>query len=77
MDDYRAWKTLAPTGLLLVGLGVSVIADAAIRRSTAVRSAGWIAEGTVGLVAMNSGISLFGEAVKRRAVLDVGAARHQ
>lgn len=74
MDDYRAWKTFAPTGLLLVGLGVSVIADAAVRRGAGASPARWIAEGTAGLVAMNSGVSLFGEAVKRRAVLDSGRA---
>lgn len=75
MDDHRAWKTLAPSGLLLVGLGVSVVTDAAVRRSAGVRAVGWIAEGTVGLVALNSGLSLFGEAVKRRALLDARAER--
>lgn len=74
MDDYRAWKTLAPSGLLLVGLGVSVVADAAVRRGGGVRFATWGAEGTLGLVALNSGLSLFGEAVKRRALHDVRVA---
>ena len=31
----------------------------------------WAAEGTAGLVALNAGLSVFGEAVKRRALHDV------
>jgi hypothetical protein len=30
-----------------------------------------VGEGTVGLVLLNAGLSLFGEAVKRRALYDV------
>ena len=75
MDDYRAWKTLAPAGLLLVGLGVSVVTDAAVRRHDGAGLARWGGEGTLGLLALNGGLSLFGEAVKRRAVLDARGGR--
>jgi len=70
VDDYRAWKVLAPSGLLLVGAGVSTAIDASTRRG----SGGllrWAGQGTVGLVALNAGLCLFGEAVKRRALHDV------
>ena len=76
------WRRLAPGGLLMVGAGASVIADAASRRARgaglgtalgARRSgpAAWVAEGTVGLTLLGAGLSLFGEAVKRRALHDV------
>lgn len=74
-DHYRTWQRYAPLGLLLVGVGASVIADATVRK-TRTGGAGWMLEGTVGLVALNAGLSVFGEAVKRRALYDMatGAA---
>lgn len=69
--DYRVWRRLAPTGLLLVGLGVSVALDAALRKARGDGAAVWVGEGTAGLVALNAGLSVFGEAVKRRALYDV------
>lgn len=71
MDDYRAWKILAPSGLLCVGMGISVVADAASRRGRQSPTLQWFGEGTLGLVLLNGGLSLFGEAVKRRALFDV------
>ncbi|MEW1960493.1 hypothetical protein [Kineococcus sp. NPDC059986] len=68
MDDLTAWKVLAPSGLLLVGAGVCVVTDAAVRRA---RRGRWVGQGTAGLVTLNAGLSLFGEAVKRRALHDV------
>lgn len=77
MDDhYRTWQRFAPLGLLLVGVGASVIADATVRKATSAGGAAWVLEGTAGLIALNAGLSVFGEAVKRRALYDVatGAA---
>jgi hypothetical protein len=71
MDDRRAWKILAPAGLLAVGTGISVVSDAAGRRGRRAPALQWFAEGTLGLVLLNGGLSLFGEAVKRRALHDV------
>ncbi len=71
VDDLTAWKVLAPSGLLLVGAGVCVVTDAAVRRA---RRRPWVVPGTAGLVTLNAGLSLFGEAVKRRALHDVHAA---
>lgn len=75
-DHYRTWQRFAPLGLLLVGVGASVIADATVRKATGDGGAAWVAEGTAGLIALNAGLSVFGEAVKRRALYDVetGAA---
>ncbi|NAZ85668.1 hypothetical protein [Kineococcus indalonis] len=75
MDDFRAWQRLAPLGLLLVGAGVCVVTDAATRRARGTAAGAWVAEGTAGLLGLNAGLSLFGEAVKRRALHDVAARR--
>lgn len=72
-EDYRVWKRLAPRGLVLVGLGVSVALDASWRKARGDRAAAWVAEGTAGLIALNAGLSLFGEAVKRRALYEIRA----
>ena len=76
MDDYPTWQVLAPSGLLLVGAGLSAAIDAGVRRGTGGRAAGWVPEGTLGLVLLNGGLCLFGEAVKRRALHDIRAGRH-
>ncbi len=70
-DDHEVWRRLAPSGLLLVGAGVCVVSDASSRRASGTGVGSWVAEGTVGLVLLNAGLSLFGEAVKRRALYDV------
>jgi len=74
-SDYAVWRRLAPLGLLLVGAGVCVTSDASARRGRGAGAGTWVAEGTAGLVALNAGLSLFGEAVKRRALHDVAARR--
>jgi hypothetical protein len=71
MDDYRAWKVLAPSGLLCVGFGISMVADASSRRGRRSPTLQWFGQGTAGLVLLNGGLSLFGEAVKRRALHDI------
>lgn len=70
-EDHRVWQRLAPSGLLLVGAGLCVIADAATRRARAATPLAWVATGTGGLTLVGAGLSLFGEAVKRRALFDV------
>ncbi|MCU0433964.1 MAG: hypothetical protein MUC87_10960 [Bacteroidia bacterium] len=51
---------LAPAGLVLIGAGLSMAIDAGF-----VRAAGgsWLLYGTLALVVLNSGISIFGRAV--------------
>jgi hypothetical protein len=71
-EHYRVWKRLAPLGLLLVGAGTAVTCDAATQRAAGSGATRWVGEGTAGLVLLNAGLSLFGEAVKRRALYDVG-----
>ncbi len=72
-QDLAVWRRLAPGGLLLVGAAASVIADAATRKARRAPAPAWVAEGTLGLTLLGAGLSLFGEAVKRRALHDVAA----
>lgn len=64
--DLLGW-VLAPVGLALVGAGLSVSIDAAVRRSGGAGARRWVGQGTVGLVVLNTGLSVFGDAVRRRS----------
>lgn len=72
--DLLGW-VLAPVGLALVGAGLSVSIDAALRRAGGARPRRWVGQGTVGLVVLNSGLSVFGDAVRRRAEAAARTAR--
>lgn len=65
---YLQWIKKAPLGLLLVGLGLSVIGHAIGQKS---RGKPWFWWGTIGLVIVNSGISIVGDAVRHRTLLDI------
>lgn len=57
-------KWLAPVGLSLIGAGFCVAAEGAIQKFADAPTWEWVIWGTVGLVVMNTGVVLFGEAVK-------------
>lgn len=63
---HTYWKLLAPLGLSLIGAGISIAIDAGIQRYAGAEFWTWVLEGTFGLVVMNAGVSVFGDAVKRR-----------
>lgn len=63
----RRWRWLAPAGLASVGLGLSLVGEATLRKW---RGAPFVAYGTVALCVVNAGLCLFGEAVKHRALAD-------
>lgn len=65
-QHYEAWSRLAPRGLALIGLGMSITGDAIAARAKGRPFLRWFAVGTVGLIVVNWGVSVFGEAVKRR-----------
>ncbi len=69
--DHRAWRVLAPSGLLLMGAGLSITTDAATRRARDGWTPASLAGGTAGLLLVGAALSVFGEAVKRRALYDV------
>lgn len=70
----QRWFLLAPLGLTLVGLGLSITGQAMALRSQRRGFWRWFSLGTLGLIVLNSGISVFGDAVKRKAVQDSIAA---
>lgn len=71
MDQhYQQWSENAPRGLLLIGAGVSIVAHAAGLRTKGRSSLIWIALGTLGLIVLNAGVAIFGEAVKHRTLYE-------
>ena len=66
-SQYRQWKWKAPLGLILTGLGASMISDAAVRRGAGSPPARWIPYGTLSLIIFNSGLSVLADAAKHRA----------
>jgi len=60
-------KSLAPPGLslALVGMGVSIAIEAGFWKWEGKSNWQWILLGTIGLCIMNSGLSLFGEVIKK------------
>ncbi len=68
---YEQWKQSAPIGLVLIGAGFSLTAHAATLRGKGAPLWKWVLLGTVGLVVLNSGIAVFGDAVKQRALYEM------
>ncbi len=62
----RHWRWMAPLGLTLIGGGFSLASEATLWKSQGDPASHWIALGTLGLVILNSGVAVFGDAVKRR-----------
>ncbi|MGB3546401.1 MAG: hypothetical protein WBA17_05475 [Saprospiraceae bacterium] len=65
-NQYRQWLEKAPLGLVIIGFGACLIAEAATKKAGGAKTATWLAEGTAALVVFNAGISIFGDAVKHR-----------
>lgn len=66
-ETYEKWNRFSPLGLLLIGLGLSIIGDAALSKG---RGKGWFIKGTLGLILTNAGIAIFGEAIKNRTLYE-------
>lgn len=66
-DYRRRWLIRAPLGLVLIGFGACLIAEAAMKKFAAAATMEWVIWGTLALVIFNSGVSVFGDAVLQRA----------
>ena len=55
---------MAPLGLVLIGMGFCLAAEATIWKGDSSPTWQWVGLGTLGLAVFNSGIAIFGEAVK-------------
>jgi hypothetical protein len=63
---YRRWLIQSPIALVLIGLGVSLICEAAMVKYSGAELSVWFTYGTIALIVFNSGIALFGDAVLQR-----------
>ena len=63
---YRKWLFRAPLGLVLTGFGACLIAEAAMLKSGGGDTWQWVLYGTIALVVLNSGLSVFGDAILQR-----------
>ena len=63
----RTWRRFAPLGLASVGLGLSLVGEATLRKG---RGEPFVLYGTAALCVVNAGLCLFGEAVKHRALAE-------
>lgn len=61
--DYKKWMILAPLGLLLTGLGIVVILEAFHLKNSESSFSTWFVWGTLGLIILNSGLSIFGQSI--------------
>lgn len=68
---YEKWDELAPRGLVLIGLGISITGEAISAKSKKRGFLRWFITGVIGLVCLNAGISIFGEAVKERTLYEL------
>ncbi len=68
---YQQWNELAPRGLLLIGFGASLLGEAIIWKSKNKAVWKWFSLGTIALIVLNSGVSIFAEATKHRALYEM------
>lgn len=70
MSTRTKWLLTAPLGLVLVGAGLCVLSEASYAKHTGASWQQWVGWGTYGLILVNGGLSVFGQAVRYRAQLD-------
>lgn len=66
-SEQKKWRIKAPLGLLLIGFGSCLVAEAAILKYSGADWLSWVLYGTLALIVLNSGLCIFGDAVKHRS----------
>jgi multidrug transporter EmrE-like cation transporter len=74
-EHYEQWNRKAPLGLICIGAGLSLVTHAAALKNRGQSFWVWGVLGTIGLVIANSGIALFGDSVKHRALYEAAMER--
>ena len=69
-SHYTNWLWKAPLGLAITGFGLSLLGNAILARSKGRHPAAWFSLGTIALLVCGSGLSVFADAAKDRAVSD-------
>jgi hypothetical protein len=59
----KIWSIYAPAGLILIGAGLSMAVDAGLYRMKGADTINWVLYGTLALIAFNSGLCVFGQAI--------------
>ncbi|MEQ8676717.1 MAG: hypothetical protein RLP44_31035 [Aggregatilineales bacterium] len=76
-ENYEKWDELAPRGLLLTGFGLALLGQAISAKMQKKGFVRWFILGTLSMIAFNSGLSLFGEAVKYRTLYELDVKKFQ
>lgn len=68
---YEQWNRNAPLGLICIGAGLSLVTHAAALKNQGRSFWRWGLLGTIGLVIVNSGVAIFGDSIKHRALYEL------
>ncbi|MCR5888954.1 hypothetical protein LRS06_14490 [Hymenobacter sp. J193] len=71
MTHKTKWLAFAPAGLLTIGFGACLVQWASSLKEKGEPTANWVGAGTLALVVLNSGVSLFGQGVVERVLHEV------
>lgn len=63
---YKKWLIMAPLGLVIVGMGICFVTEAAFLKFTDAPTWQWVAAGTGALSVFNAGLCVFGDAIIAR-----------
>lgn len=70
-EHYEQWSRLSGLGMLLIGAGASIVGHAAWVKGSKKGFFRWFFLGTFGLILLNAGLAMFGDAVKHRTLYEV------
>ncbi|TDN37582.1 hypothetical protein E4631_01565 [Hymenobacter sp. UV11] len=68
MTHKKKWLLLAPAGLLAIGAGASMVDWAGSLKAKGKPTGTWVLAGTVALVVLNAGVSIFGSSVVEKTL---------
>lgn len=71
MTHKSKWLIFAPLGLATIGAGASMVHWAGSLKDQRQPVSKWLAAGTVALVVLNSGLSLFGRSIVEKVLHEV------
>ncbi|MGI4738884.1 MAG: hypothetical protein ACRYG7_27245 [Janthinobacterium lividum] len=71
MTHKKKWLIFAPTGLLVIGAGASMIDWAGSLKTQGKPTKTWVLAGTAALIVLNAGVSLFGQGVVESVLHEV------
>lgn len=71
MTHKEKWLAFAPAGLLTIGLGTCLVQWAADKKRNGEATTEWVAAGSLALVVLNAGVSLFGRGVVEKVLHEV------